>query len=225
MKWSWKIGRFAGIDVYLHATFFLLIGWIAVSYWIQENSIAAVISGVGFILALFGSVVLHEYGHALTARKYGVKTRDITMYPIGGVASLERIPDDPKQEFWVALAGPAVNVVIAVVLFAWLGITSALEPITTISLTGGSFIERLMITNLFLVGLTFCLPFLWMGDACCALYWRCVWNTRKLLIWQPISVRALHSCLGLSVCSQTLSWSLSPSLFGLARPMNPAWFK
>lgn len=152
MKWTWKIGRFAGIDVYLHATFFLLIGWIAVSYWIQENSISAVISGVGFILALFGSVVLHEYGHALTARKYGVKTRDITMYPIGGVASLERIPDDPKQEFWVALAGPAVNVVIAVVLFAWLGITSALEPITTLSLTGGSFIERLMITNLFLVG-------------------------------------------------------------------------
>lgn len=152
MKWSWKIGTFAGIDVYLHTTFFLLIGWIAISYWIQENTIAAVISGVGFILALFGSVVLHEYGHALTARKYGVKTRDITLYPIGGVASLERIPDKPKQEFWVALAGPAVNVVIAAVLFLWLGITSALEPFNSTSLTGGSFIQRLMITNLILVG-------------------------------------------------------------------------
>jgi Zn-dependent protease len=152
MKWSWKIGKFAGIDVYLHTTFFLLIGWIALSYWFQENSIVAVISGVGFILALFASVVLHEYGHALTARKYGVKTRDITLYPIGGVASLERIPEDPKQELWVALAGPAVNVVIAAILFIWLGVTSALEPLSNISMTGGSFIERLMVTNLILVG-------------------------------------------------------------------------
>jgi len=152
MKWSWKIGTFAGIDVYLHTTFFLLIGWIAISYWIQENSIAAVVSGMSFILALFGSVVLHEYGHALTARKFGVKTRDITLYPIGGVASLERIPDEPRQEFWVALAGPAVNAVIAAVLFIWIGISSAFQPLTSISLTGGSFIERLMITNLILVG-------------------------------------------------------------------------
>jgi Zn-dependent protease/CBS domain-containing protein len=152
MKWSWKLGRFIGIDVYVHATFFLLIGWIAISYWFQENSIAAVLSGVGFILALFGSVVLHEYGHALTARKFGVKTRDITLYPIGGVARLEQIPDNPKEELWVALAGPAVNVVIAAVLFVWLGITAAFEPLGNISLTGGSFIERLMITNLILVG-------------------------------------------------------------------------
>lgn len=152
MKWSWKIGKFAGIDVYLHTTFFLLIGWIALSYWFQENSLVAVISGVGFILALFASVVLHEYGHALTARRFGVKTRDITLYPIGGIARLERIPEDPKQELWVALAGPAVNVVIAAVLFIWLGITAALEPLSSLSVTGGSFLERLMVTNLILVG-------------------------------------------------------------------------
>ncbi len=152
MKWSWKLGRFFGIDVNIHATFFLLIGWIAISYWFQENSIAAVLSGVGFMLALFGSVLLHEYGHALTARKFGVKTRDITLYPIGGVARLERIPDNPKEELWVALAGPAVNVVIAAVLFVWLSITAAFEPIRNISLTGGPIIERLMITNLILVG-------------------------------------------------------------------------
>ena len=152
MKWSWKIGKFAGIDVYLHTTFFLLIGWIALSYWFQENSLTAVVSGVGFILALFASVVLHEYGHALTARKYGVKTRDITLYPIGGVARLERIPENPKQELWVALAGPAVNVVIAAILFIWLSLTSAFEPLSSLSMTGGSFIERLMVTNLVLVG-------------------------------------------------------------------------
>ena len=152
MKWSFKVGAFLGIDVYLHATFFLMIGWIGLSYWIQENSIYAVISGVGFILALFISVVLHEYGHALTARKFGVKTRDITLYPIGGVASLERIPEEPKQELWVALAGPAVNLIIAIGLFVGLVASNALEPLSSISLTGGSFIERLMVTNLVLVG-------------------------------------------------------------------------
>jgi Zn-dependent protease/predicted transcriptional regulator len=152
MKWSWKIGKFLGIDVYLHTTFFLLIGWIALSYWLQENSLVAVLSGVGFILALFASVVFHEYGHALTARRFGVKTRDITLYPIGGVARLERIPENPIQELWVALAGPAVNVVISIILFLWLLITSALDPLSSLSLTGGSFLERLMVTNLFLVG-------------------------------------------------------------------------
>jgi Zn-dependent protease/predicted transcriptional regulator len=152
MKWSWKIGRFAGIDVYIHATFFLLIGWIGLSYWLQDNNVSAVISGVGFILALFLCVVLHEYGHALAARKFGVKTRDITLLPIGGVARLERIPEDPKQELWVAIAGPLVNVLIAAVLFIGLAMTSVLEPISQISLTGGSMIERLMITNLLLVG-------------------------------------------------------------------------
>jgi Zn-dependent protease/predicted transcriptional regulator len=152
MKWNIKIGRFAGIDVYLHTTFFLMIFWIGITYWIRENSIAAVISGVGFILALFGSVVLHEYGHALTARKFGVKTKNITLYPIGGVASLERIPEKPRQELWVALAGPAVNLVIAAGLFLWLVVTSTLDLSSGIGLEGGSFIQRLMITNLALVG-------------------------------------------------------------------------
>ena len=152
MKWSWKLGKFAGIDVYLHTTFLLLIGWIALTNWLQENSLVAVIFGVGFILALFASVILHEYGHALTARRFGVKTRNITLYPIGGVANLERIPEDPKQELWVAIAGPAVNVVIALILYIGLLFTQALEPFSSLSLTGGSFIERLMVTNLILVG-------------------------------------------------------------------------
>jgi Zn-dependent protease len=152
MKWTLKVGRFAGIDVFLHTTFFLMIFWIGITYWIQENSVAAVISGVGFILALFASVVLHEYGHALTARKFGVKTKNITLYPIGGVASLERIPEKPRQELLVALAGPAVNVVIAAVLFLWLVVTSSLDFSNGLGLASGSFIQRLMFTNLALVG-------------------------------------------------------------------------
>lgn len=152
MKWSWKIGRFVGIDVFMHATFLLLVGWVALIHWQEGASLTAVLSGVGFILALFLCVVLHEYGHALTARKFGIKTRDITLLPIGGVARLERMPDDPRQELWVALAGPAVNIVIAGLLFAWLIVTNGLRPLSELSVSQGPFLERLMITNLFLAG-------------------------------------------------------------------------
>src|SRR5258706_6161585 len=148
MKWQWKLGRFAGIDVYMHATFLLLIGWVGYSYWLAHHNWGEVLNGVLFILALFLCVVLHEYGHALTARQYGIKTRDITLYPIGGVARLERMPDKPIQELWVALMGPAVNVVIAAVLFAYLFFTNGLGPLTNLTLTSGSFLTRLMIINI-----------------------------------------------------------------------------
>jgi Zn-dependent protease/predicted transcriptional regulator len=151
MKWSWKLGEFAGIGVYMHATFVLLIGWVALSHWIRDHTLASTLAGVGFILALFACVVMHEFGHALTARKYGIKTRDITLLPIGGVARLERMPEEPLQELWVALAGPAVNVVIALGLYFWLAATGGLVPIDNLSVSGGSFIERLMMVNVFLV--------------------------------------------------------------------------
>ncbi len=151
MKWSWKIGAFAGIGVYIHATFLLIIIWVGLSYWWAGKTLAATLAGIGFVLALFGCVLLHEFGHALTAKKYGIKTRDITLLPIGGVARLERMPDEPKQELWVALAGPAVNVVIAVLFFIWLQITNGFEPLGNLSLTSGSFAERLMVVNISLV--------------------------------------------------------------------------
>ncbi len=150
MKWQWKLGRFAGIDVYVHATFVLLIGWVGYNYWLDYRKWSMVFIGILFILALFVCVVLHEYGHALTARKYGIKTRDITLYPIGGVARLERMPDRPIEELWVALAGPAVNLVIAGILIAYLFLTNSLSPITSLGLAQGSFIERLMALNIYL---------------------------------------------------------------------------
>lgn len=152
MKWSWKIGTFAGIAVYMHATFLLLLGWIALTHWMQYQSLIPTLTGVAFILALFVCVVLHEYGHALAARKFGIATKDITLLPIGGVARLERMPHKPNQELWVAVAGPAVNVVIAALLAAYLFLTSHFQPVQQIGLTHGAFLERVMFANLFLVG-------------------------------------------------------------------------
>jgi Zn-dependent protease len=151
MRWQWKLGTFAGIDVFVHATFLLLIGWIGYSHWLQYGTIAKVAEGILFILALFLCVVLHEYGHALTARKYGIKTRDITLYPIGGVARLERMPEKPIEELWVALMGPAINVVIAALLFAYLFVTNSLVPLTDLTVASGSFLGRLMAVNVSLV--------------------------------------------------------------------------
>lgn len=152
MKWSWKIGEFAGIGVYVHATFLLIIAYVVYLHLAGGDTAAGAAKGVLFVLAIFGCVVLHEFGHALAAKRYGIKTRDITLLPIGGVARLERMPDDPKQELVVALAGPAVNVVIAGVLFVWLRLVARLDALfEEMDFTSGSFAENLMKVNLWLV--------------------------------------------------------------------------
>ena len=152
MTWSWKRARIAGIDIYVHITFVMAIAWIGLIYWSQDHNLGAVIEGVGFILALFACIVLHEYGHALTARRYGIRTRDITLLPIGGLARLERMPDVPAQELWVALAGPAVNVVIAAVLFIWLQVSGNWQPLDRVDVASGAFAERILMANVFLAG-------------------------------------------------------------------------
>ncbi len=151
MKWSWRVGKFAGIDVYVHTTFILLLAWIALMHWMAGHSAGAVVSGLAFMLALFGSVLLHEFGHALTARAYGIGTRDITLLPIGGISRIERMPEKPRQELAVALAGPAVNVVIAAALFIFLGISKAWAPLGELSLIRGSFAERVLVANISLL--------------------------------------------------------------------------
>lgn len=147
-RWSLSLGSYFGTEVRIHATFLLLLlffGWQAASY----GGAGAAITMVAFILAMFTCVLLHEFGHVLAARRYGIKTPDITLLPIGGVARLERMPREPAQELIVAIAGPAVNVIIATLLF----ILRGLEPASAmeLDLLHGSFTGRLMVWNLFMV--------------------------------------------------------------------------
>ena len=148
-----KIGSVAQIGIYLHWTFVLLLVGIFAFYLYQGHPTLVALIGVGMILALFACVVLHELGHALTALRYGVKTRDITLYPIGGLARLERIPEEPMKEFWIALAGPLVNVGIAVVLFGVLLVVGgSLSPMALMEPDGGNFLATLMWLNVVLFG-------------------------------------------------------------------------
>jgi len=136
------MGRVAGIDLYLHPTFLLLLAYVGALYGGFE--------AVALVTAVFGCVLLHEFGHALTARTlYGIETEDITLYPIGGVARLERMPRKPGAELLITLAGPLVNLVIAAVLGAGLWITGGFEPSMA---TSGSqdFVATLMFVNLML---------------------------------------------------------------------------
>jgi Zn-dependent protease len=153
MKWSWRVARVAGIGIFIHATFPILLAYVAFDEYRRGGTVPATIAAVAFILALFGIVVLHELGHALAARRYGIATRDITLLPIGGVARLERMPRDPRQELVIALAGPAVNLALAPIFFGVLwasgGIPSAAEMVFGGGLLSWRvFLARLAWTNI-----------------------------------------------------------------------------
>ena len=155
MKWSWHIGRVAGIDIAVHATFPLLLAWIALMALGGGATLADALSAVMLTLAVFVTVVLHELGHALTARHFGIRTTDITLLPIGGIARLERLPREPRQELLITLAGPAVNVALAAVFAAplalWGGLGRVPELITsTASATPSNFLAQLIALNLWL---------------------------------------------------------------------------
>ncbi len=150
MRWSFQVGRIAGIDVKIHGTFFLLLAWIGYLYYREGGALAAV-DGLVFILLIFLCVVLHEFGHAFAARRYGIKTHDITLLPIGGLARLERMPDNPREEVVVALAGPAVNVAIAAVLWIVIGLTSGVPDPEMMQETGVPMVLRLFTVNIWLV--------------------------------------------------------------------------
>ena len=151
MTRSFRLGRLAGIDVFVHPTFALLLAWVAISSGFQGRTLGAAAEGVALMLTLFSCIVLHELGHALMARRFGIATKDITLLPIGGMARLERMPERPAHEFLVALAGPAVTVVIAVTLFAWLRLSGDWRPLDAMSLARGAFVEQVMVANVVLL--------------------------------------------------------------------------
>jgi Zn-dependent protease/CBS domain-containing protein len=150
MTWSFKLGTIAGTAVRVHVTFVLLLAWIWFAHY-QIGGAAAAWEGVLYIIAVFACVVLHEFGHVAAARRYGIMTPDITLLPIGGVARLERMPEEPGQEFVIAIAGPLVNVVIAAVIFLALGYGIGLDQLAQIENPRVDFFARLAGVNVFLV--------------------------------------------------------------------------
>ncbi|MCB9701168.1 MAG: site-2 protease family protein [Myxococcales bacterium] len=140
--WSWSIGRFFGIDTRVHATFLLLVGWAAFSAIEQGGTAFAALLSIAFLLAVFASVLLHELGHALTGRLYGIETRKITLSPLGGLAQLEAGMLPPRAELWVALAGPLVSFLLAGVFFTLAALTGEWSPS---SFVGGLGWANLMI--------------------------------------------------------------------------------
>jgi Zn-dependent protease/CBS domain-containing protein len=151
MNWSFKLGNVSGIALKVHWTFLLLLVWVFTSELMAKNNTVMAAEGVLFIIILFGCVVLHELGHALTAKRFGVDTKDITLLPIGGVARLDRIPEDPWQELWIAIAGPAVNVIIGTVLWMFLGAFVGFQHVLSVEVLTETLLGRLLLVNVMLV--------------------------------------------------------------------------
>lgn len=150
MGWSLNLGTIAGTTIRVHFTFLLLLVWIWLMHY-QIGGAAAAWQGVVFILAVFACVVLHEFGHIAAARYFGIATPDITLLPIGGVARLERMPEEPGQELVIAVAGPLVNVAIAALILLVLGGPAAVEQMAVIEDPRADFLVRLAGVNIFLV--------------------------------------------------------------------------
>jgi Zn-dependent protease len=151
-SWSWRIGTLVGIPLRVHASFWLLLAWIVLTHVLDGHGPAEVAAGLVLVVSIFACVVLHELGHALVARRFGVRTRDITLLPIGGVARLERMPEKPIQELLVALAGPVVSLAIAGGLFAALAVLDGPTGLEGLQIVGGPFLTKLAWINLVIAG-------------------------------------------------------------------------
>jgi Zn-dependent protease/CBS domain-containing protein len=151
MKWSLSLGRIAGIKVFIHWTFLILIAWIIIQSSLAGQSTEQILWVLAFLLVIFFCVFLHEMGHALTAKKFAIKTRDINLLPIGGLARFENLPEDPRQELLVALAGPAVNLLIAAGLYLILfSAGSDVETVDFRTINQSNFLYMLFAANLLL---------------------------------------------------------------------------
>jgi Zn-dependent protease/predicted transcriptional regulator len=152
MKYSLQLGKVFGIKVQIHWTFLILLGWIGLSNVRNGSDAEQTLWSFLFILTIFACVTLHEFGHALAAKRFGIITKDITLLPIGGLARLESIPENPKEELIVAIAGPLVNIVIVAALFPIIHLTtdweSSIKQLSAI--TSENFLFNLMLINLWL---------------------------------------------------------------------------
>lgn len=156
MRGALQIAKFFGIPVQIHWTFGLIFVWVFYVGFREGWDGANIAWSMLFVVALFTCVVMHEFGHALTARRYGVDTRDIILSPIGGVARLDRLPENPIQEFYVAIAGPLVNIAIMAVLSPYLLIVSGDQRMQLFSIINGSnnvFVRDLSPLDFFIFGL------------------------------------------------------------------------
>ncbi len=185
MSWSFSIGTVKGTVIRIHLTFLLLLLWIGGTGYAQGGWPAALASIV-FIALLFLCVLLHEFGHVFAARRYGVQTPDITLLPIGGVARLERIPEKPSEELFVAAAGPAVNVVIAALLFLVLGGVPPMDA-AAVESPGQGIVERLAWVNVMLVAFNLIPAFPMDGGR----------MLRAILAWRMGYVRATRIAAGI----------------------------
>jgi len=149
MSWSLNIGTIASTAVRVHVTFLLFLGWIFAASWIVGGPESAW-QGLAFLVLLFACVLAHEFGHIFTARAFGVSTPDVTLLPIGGVARLERIPEEPYEEFLIAIAGPLVNVAIAIALILIAGANVSMGDLYAVESPKASMVDRLAAVNLFL---------------------------------------------------------------------------
>jgi Zn-dependent protease/CBS domain-containing protein len=151
MSWSFRIARIMGTDVKVHVTFLLLLAFQAFNGFGTGGQTGALFE-VALTLSIFTCVLLHEFGHILMARRFGIRTPDVILLPIGGLARLERLPEKPRQEFWIALAGPAVTLAIALGLFAWLSLTGPLPWPLEDANGARQFLMLLTVINGFLLG-------------------------------------------------------------------------
>jgi Zn-dependent protease/CBS domain-containing protein len=150
MRWSLSLGSIGGTLIRIHVTFLLFLVWLGAIYYRQGGATAAW-QGIALIVLIFLCVLLHELGHVFAARRYGIKTRDVTLWPFGGIASMEQMPEKPGQELIVALAGPAVNVAIAIALLLWLGPRLNPQNLTQIENPAVSLAVKLAGANIMLV--------------------------------------------------------------------------
>ena len=217
MPWSVTVGRFGGTAVKIHITFLLFLVWIAASAWARGGSSAALDSTL-FIVLIFLCVVLHEFGHILAARRYGIQSPEVTLLPIGGVASMPRLPPDPRQELVVALAGPAVNLVIGLALALARGLAQARRARPRSTIPACRWSAGSPRPTSFSPCSTSSPPFRWTAGGCCTPCSRCGsaerWRPRS----PPRSARPSPSASAFSACSAIRSSSSSRSSSTWLRP-------